>query len=55
MILKLFLLFAACLSGLSAFSQSLFLTHDQFKIIQLTHVDGGHTSHNTQCFSQDDE
>jgi len=55
MILKLFLLFAACLSGLSAFSQSLFLTHDQFKIMQLTHDNGGHTIHNTQCFSHDDE
>ncbi len=55
MILKLFLLFAACLSVLPGFSQSLFLTRDQFKIMQLTQDNGGHTIHNTQCFSQDDE
>ena len=55
MILKFCLLFAACLSVLSGFSQSLFLTHDQFKIMQLTHDNSGHTIHNTQCFSQDDE
>jgi hypothetical protein len=27
----------------------------QFKIMQLTHDNSGHTIHNTQCFSQDDE
>ena len=55
MILKFCLLLAACLSLLSGFSQSSFLTHDQFKIMQLTHDNSGHTIHNSQCFSPDDE
>src|SRR6478735_11965544 len=31
------------------------LANDQFKMMQLTHENSGHTIHNTQCFSQDDE
>ena len=55
MILKFGLLLAACLSVFFGFSQSSFLMHDQFEIMQLTHDNCGHTIHNTQCFSQDDE
>src|SRR6188768_2576363 len=55
MILKFCLLPAACLSVFSAFNQASFLMHDQFKITQLTHDNSGHTIHNSQCFSQDDE
>jgi len=50
------LFIACCLSfSFSGLSESSFLIHDQFKMIQLTHENSGHTIHNTQCFSQDDE
>ena len=55
MICKFCLLLATCIWGLSGFSQSLSPTYGQFKMMQLTHDNGGHTIHNTQCFSQDDE
>lgn len=55
MISKICLLFAGCLSVLSGFSQSSFLTRDQFKIMQITHDNGGHTIHNTESFSPDDQ
>src|SRR6185312_16960448 len=38
-----------------AYSQSSFLFSNQFKVMQLTHNNGGHTIHNTQCFSPDDQ
>ena len=37
----------------SCFAQDISLKH--FKLMQLTHNDGGHTLHNTECFSPNDE
>jgi WD40 repeat protein len=55
MISKFCLLFAGVISVLSGLSQSSFSNPDQFKIMQLTFGNGGHTIHNTQCFSPDDQ
>lgn len=53
MICKFFLLLVICISVLSGFSQS--PSHGQFKMMQLTFDNSGHTIHNTQCFSRDDK
>lgn len=55
MIFKICILFASCFPVLRGYSQSSFSTTDQFKIMQLTHGNGGHTIHNTECFSPDDQ
>jgi len=55
MIFKICLLFATCFPVLCGYSQSSFFTTDQFKIMQLTHGNSGHTIHNTECFSPDDQ
>ena len=54
MIFKIGSLFAACFLALSGHSQSSFFTLHQFKIMQLTHDSSGHTIHNSECFSPDD-
>lgn len=55
MTFKFCLLFAVCFPVLSGYSQSSFFTNDQFNTMQLSHGKGGHTIHNTECFSPDDQ
>jgi hypothetical protein len=55
MICKFHLFLATCIWVLTGFSQSSSRTHQKFIIMQLTHDSGGHTIHNTQCFSQNGE
>ena len=55
MICRFCLLLATCIWVLPGFSQSLYPSHGQFKIMQLTFENSGHTIHNTQCFSPDDK
>ncbi len=45
----------ACISALFVFSQSSFLNRNELKIMQLTSDQAGHTIHNTECFSPDDQ
>ena len=54
MICKLCLLLTICIWVLPGFSQPFSSNHGQFKIMQLTFDTSGHTIHNTQCFSPDD-
>lgn len=55
MTIKFFLMFFVCCTILQAYSQSPTLSEKKIKIMQLTHDNGGHTIHNTECFSPDDQ
>jgi WD40 repeat protein len=55
MVTKFCLIFLFCIAMLSGYSQSIFSSSIQVKIIQLTRDNSGHTIHNTQCFSPDDQ
>lgn len=55
MIFKFCFLLAACIAVLTGFSQSSFSNPDQFKTMQITFDHSGHTIHNTECFSPDDQ
>ena len=52
---KFSLIFLFCIAMLSGYSQSFFSSSAQMKVIQLTRDNSGHTIHNTQCFSPDDQ
>src|SRR6185503_4209615 len=54
MICKFCLLLTMYVWILPGFSQPFSPNHGQFKIMQLTFDTSGHTIHNTQCFSPDD-
>ena len=53
--IKFCLMFFVCSTILQAYSQSPFLSEKKFTVMQLTHDNGGHTIHNTECFSPDDQ
>ena len=55
MITKSCLIFLFCIATLQGRSQSFVSSSTQMKIIQLTSDNSGHTIHNTQCFSPDDQ
>ena len=55
MITKSCLIFLFCIAMSQRRSQSFVSSSTQMKIIQLTSDNSGHTIHNTQCFSPDDE
>ena len=52
--IKIFFLFLASIKIFQAHSQP-FSSEKKFEIMQLTHDNSGHTIHNTQCFSPDDQ
>jgi Tol biopolymer transport system component len=52
---KFGLIFLFCITMLPGYSQSFFSSSAQMKVIQLTSDNSGHTIHNTQCFSPDDQ
>ena len=53
--IKFCLMFFTCSAILQAYSQPQFLSGKKFKVMQLTYDNGGHTIHNTECFSPDDQ
>lgn len=55
MVAKFCLIFLFCIAILPGHSQSFISSSAQMKIIQLTSDNSGHTIHNTQCFSPDDQ
>lgn len=55
MIIKFCLLLFACNTFFGAHCQLQFLSGNKFKVMQLTYGNGGHTIHNSQCFSPDDQ
>jgi hypothetical protein len=55
MICKIGFLFFLSSTFFPVFSQPSILSSDKFKVMQLTHDTVGHTIHNTQCFSPDDQ
>ncbi len=54
-ILRLYALQVLCIIAFSNACLAQDIFHKQFKSMQLTHGNGGHTIHNTQCFSPDDK
>ncbi len=53
--LRFYALQVLCIMSLSNACPAQDIFHKQFKPMQLTHGSGGHTIHNTQCFSPNDE
>ncbi len=53
--IKFCLLFFAFNTILQGYSQPVILSEKKFKTMQLTYDNGGHTIHNTECFSPDDQ
>jgi hypothetical protein len=53
--IKFCVLFFTYSAVLQAYSQSPFLSEKKFKVMQLTYDNGGHTIHNSECFSPDDQ